>query len=80
MFDMGVSALLAQLWPYVIGLGVALAGALGLYTKGKRDQARKEEHKRAEELLETRKRTDEQNYLDDDLAAARERLRKRGER
>lgn len=72
--------MIESLLPYIGGAFAFLLGLLGVYTKGKRDQARREEHKRANEIIETRERTDAENYLDDDIGAIRDRLLKRGKR
>jgi len=72
-----IGALLGDLWPYVIGVVAALAGALGLYFKGRSDA----KAKRAVQDL-TEHQTTVENVLaetqsDDPADAIRQRLRDR---
>ena len=74
-----MKALLLTFWKPLAGILAALLGALGLYAKGRADAKAKAETKDLKAKIETRKRIDEADTLDNPSAAA-EWLRKRGER
>ena len=75
-----ISTLLASVWPYLAGAGALIAAALGVYAKGRKDASDKAKTKAADDYIKTRKRTDDEDYTDPDINAARDRLRDRGER
>ena len=63
------AALLGDLWPYLIAALAAVAGALGLYAKGRGDAKSKAETRDMREHIETRERMDDAEIHDDpDLA------------
>ncbi len=64
-----IAALLAEFWPYIAGLAALVAGALGLYAKGRGDADAKADLRDAREHIETRDKIDEAEIHDDpDLA------------
>ena len=75
-----IGTILASLWPYLAGAGALIAAVLGVYAKGRKDASDKAKTKAADDYIKTRKRTDDEDYTDPDVNAARDRLRDRGER
>lgn len=75
-----IGALLGDLWPYLAAAGAAIAAFLGAYLKGRRDASQKAAQKAADSYIKTRKRADEEDYIDDDFGVIRDRLRERGKR
>ena len=64
-----ISALLGDLWPYLIAALAALAGGAGLYLKGGSNAKAKAETRDMREHIETRERMDDAEIHDDpDLA------------
>ena len=75
-----IGALLGDLWPYLAAAGAAIAAFLGAYLKGRRDASQKAAQRAADSYIKTRKRADEEDYIDDDFGVIRDRLRERGKR
>ena len=70
-----MTAILAAFWPYIAGAVAFIAGALGIYAKGRSDAKAK---RKASDLKETIKAHEARNEVDTDAAAApdpRQRLR-----
>ena len=65
-----ISALLADLWPYIAGLLGIIAGAAGLYAKGRSDAKAKQETRDMRGNIETRIKIDEADIVGDDPSAA----------
>lgn len=68
-----LSAILAELWPYLAAAGAALAALGGAWLKGRRDAATEAEFKRLREQSAARGRADEaaDRYRHDGGAAGR---------
>jgi len=65
-------------WIAMVGAALALLAGAVLIGWSKRGQA--EAGKAADAYIKTRKRVDDEDYLDGDLGLVRDRLRDRGER
>ena len=65
-----IAALLAEFWPYIAGLLGIIAGALGLYAKGRSDAKAKAETRDMREHIATREKIDEADIVGDDPSAA----------
>ena len=74
-----MTGLLLTFWKPIAAIMAALLGALGLYAKGRADASAKAETKDLKAEVETRKRIDAADTVDNPSAAA-EWLRERGER
>lgn len=75
-----IAALLSDLWPYIAGLAALLAGAFGLYRKGRKDVRRETALEAAERQAKTRKRMDQADETTpSDPAVLREWMRERGQ-
>ena len=72
-----IAALLADLWPYIAGLLGVIAGAAGLYAKGRSDAKAKAETRDMREHIATREKIDEADIVGDDPSAAARWLRER---
>lgn len=73
-----MTALLADLWPYLAGLGALLLTVLGIYRRGRVDQRRETALEAAERAAKTRERMDDaEAAFGDDPAAARRLMHER---
>lgn len=72
-----ISALLGDLWPYLIAALAALAGGAGLYLKGGSNAKAKAETRDLREHIATREKIDEADIVGDDPSAAARWLRER---
>jgi len=75
-----IGALLGDFLPYIISALIGIGALIGVYAGGRKAGADKSKRKAAEDHIKTRKRTDDEDYIDPDINAARDRLRDRGER
>jgi len=65
-----IAALLAEIWPYIAGLLGIIAGALGLYAKGRGDAKANADTRDMRGNIETRIKIDEADIVGDDPSAA----------
>lgn len=58
-----LSGLIGELLPYLIGAGMLLLGALGLYRKGRKDERRANDSDRLEAMKGKKEKDDEVDQL-----------------
>jgi len=66
-----IAWILAEGWPYIVAFLGVIAGAFGLYTKGRSTEKAKQESRDLRGHIETRERMDEADIVGDDPDAAR---------
>ena len=59
-----LSALIGDLWPYIAGAVAFIAGALGIYAKGRSDAKAKAREQHKDEALQTHERIDDAEITD----------------
>ena len=76
-----IAALLPDIWPYLAAIGLFIAGAFGLYARGRKDAGIKRDLADAREYQKTLERmADAPTDTDADLARERMRDRPKGQR
>ena len=73
-----IETLVGGVWPYILSAVAVLVAFVGAYLRGRKDASDKAEKKDSDKFKRTIKDVTDEDYLDPDINAARDRLREFG--